>query len=110
MGGKRLARAALAFDAVYCAIVGLLVVALRARLGGLLQVPSLVVAAAGVATVGWAGIVLGQAVRRDWRTAIKQSMVVNAGVAVLLTVAFLVWARVIESVFGTVDATQLKRT
>jgi hypothetical protein len=87
MGGRRLARVALALDVLYCATLGLLVVALRARLGGLLQVPSLVVAAAGVVTIGCAGLVLGQAVRRDWRRAIKQTMAGNAGVAMLLAVA-----------------------
>ena len=74
-------------DAMYCAIIGLLLVAMRARIGGLLQVPGLLVAAVGAATVGWAGVVLGQAMRRDWRRAIKQTMVANAGVSMLLAVA-----------------------
>jgi hypothetical protein len=87
MGGQRLARVALVFDAMYCAIVGMLLVAMRARIGGLLQVPGLLVAAVGVATVGYAGVVLGQAMRRDWGRAIKQTMVANAGVSMLLAVA-----------------------
>ncbi|MGD8485701.1 MAG: hypothetical protein PVG27_13255 [Chloroflexota bacterium] len=87
MGGERLARVSLVLDGVYCLIVGSLLVALRVHAGGLLRVPALVVAAAGVATVGWAVTLFGQGARIDWRTGIKQVLTANALAAVALAVA-----------------------
>jgi hypothetical protein len=87
MGGERLARAVLALDAVYCAVVGSLLVLFRARVGGLLRLPGVVVAAAGAATAASAGFLIGQAVRIDWRRGIKQTMAANAGVSMVLALA-----------------------
>ncbi len=87
MGAERLARASLALDAIYCLISGALLVILRARVGGLLRLPGTLIAAAGAATVGWAMVVLGQTVRIDWRTGIKQVLGVNALVSILLAIA-----------------------
>jgi len=87
MSGERLARASLALDAVYCAVMGLLVIVLRGRIGGLVQLPGIVIGAAGAALIGWAYVVLGQTVRIDWRKGIKQMMVVNTVATVLLALA-----------------------
>ena len=84
MSGERLARVTLALDAVYCAVMGLLVVAFRARIGGLFGLPGLLFGALGAAVVGWAYVVLGQTVRIDWRRGIKQTLTANAVAATLL--------------------------
>lgn len=84
MRGERLARVSLALDAVYCGLIGLIAIALRARIGALLGLPGLVIAAIGAAVVGWAYVVLGQTVRIDWRRGIWQTMSANAAVAFLL--------------------------
>jgi ABC-type cobalamin transport system permease subunit len=87
MSGERLARIALALDAMYCAALGLVAIVLRARLGGLLRLPGALVFTAGAAAAGWAYLVLGQTVRIDWRAGIKQVLVANAVASVLLAVA-----------------------
>ena len=84
MSGERLARAILALDATYCVVMGLLVMLFRARLGGLLRAPGILVAAVGAAVVGWAWVVLAQSVRIDWRRGIKETLAANALVSVLL--------------------------
>lgn len=84
MSGERLARITLALDAVYCGIVGLIAIALRGRIGALIGVPGVIVAAAGAAVVGWAYVVLGQTVRMDWRRGIWQTMTANSVMAFLL--------------------------
>ena len=87
MNGERLARVSLAIDAVYCAVMGLLVIVFRARIGGLMRLPAVLIAAAGAGIVGWAYVVLAQAVRIDWRKGIKQTLAANAAVSVVLTLA-----------------------
>jgi hypothetical protein len=84
MSGERLARVSLALDAVYCAVMGLLAIALRARIGQLVGLPGLLVGALGAAVVGWAYVVIGQTARIDWRRGIKQTVTANAVVATLL--------------------------
>jgi len=86
MSGERLARASLALDAIYCLISGALLVVFRARAGGLLRVPALLIAAAGAATIGWAMVALGQTVRIDWRTGVKQVLAANVLASVLLAI------------------------
>ncbi len=87
MSGERLARVSLALDAVYCGLVGLIAIAFRARIGALVGLPGLVIAAVGAAVVGWAYVVLGQTVRIDWRRGIKQTLSANTLVAVLLALS-----------------------
>lgn len=84
MNGERLARVSLALDAVYCGLMGLLIIALRARIGGLVRLPALLVGAVGAAIVGWAYVVLGQTARMDWRKGVKQTLSANVVVSVLL--------------------------
>ena len=84
MNGERLARVTLALDAVYCAVMGLIVIVFRARIGGLMRVPGVLFAALGAAIIGWAYVALGQTVRIDWRRGIKQMLAANTLVAVLL--------------------------
>jgi hypothetical protein len=84
MNGERLARASLALDAVYCALMGLLIIVLRARIGGLVGLPGLLIGAVGAAIVGWAYVVLGQTARMDWRKGVKQTLSANVAVSVLL--------------------------
>jgi len=84
MNGERLARLTLALDAVYCAVMGLTVIVFRARIGGLMRVPGLLIGALGAAVIGWAYVVLGQTVRIDWRRGIKQTLAANTVVATLL--------------------------
>ncbi len=87
MSGERLARVSLAFDAVYCAVMGLIIIVFRARIGGLLRLPSVLMGALGAAVIGWAYVVLGQSVRVDWRRGIKEMVTANTVVAVLLALA-----------------------
>lgn len=87
MSGERLARVTLALDAIWCASVGLLLIVFRARLGGLLRVPGLLVAAIGAAAAGSSFAVLGQTVRIDWRRGIKQMVATNSLVAAGLALA-----------------------
>jgi hypothetical protein len=84
MSGERLARVTLALDAVYCGLVGLVAIAFRGRIGALVGLPGVVIAALGAAVVGWAYVVLGQTVRLDWRRGIWQTMTANSVVAFLL--------------------------
>ena len=84
MSGERLARVTLALDAVYCGLVGLITIAFRGRIGALVGLPGVVIAAIGAAVVGWAYVVLGQTVRMDWRRGIRQTMTANAVMAFLL--------------------------
>jgi tetrahydromethanopterin S-methyltransferase subunit E len=84
MNGERLARVSLALDAVYCGLVGLLIIVLRARIGGLVRLPALLIGAIGAAIVGWAYVVLGQTARIDWRKGVKQTLSANVVVSVLL--------------------------
>jgi hypothetical protein len=84
MNGERLARVSLALDAVHCALLGLLVIVLRDRIGGLVRLPGVVVAALGTGLVAWAYVVLGQTARMDWRRGIKQILSANVIVSVLL--------------------------
>jgi hypothetical protein len=86
MRGEWLARASLALEAAYCATVGALLIVFRVRLGSLSQLPAGLVAMAGAATVGWAMVVLGQTVRVDWRTGIKQTVAANVAASTLLAV------------------------
>jgi hypothetical protein len=87
MDGERLARASLALDAAYCTTIGLLALALRTRLSGLLGLPAAVIAAAGVAAIGWAGLVIGQALRTDWHRGTAETATANMGVSIALAVA-----------------------
>jgi hypothetical protein len=84
MSGERLARLTLALDAVYCGVLGLLTIALRGRIGGLVGLPGVVIGALGAAVIGWAYVVLGQTVRIDWRRGIKQTVAANSVAAFLL--------------------------
>ncbi|MEX1294763.1 MAG: hypothetical protein AB1Z67_01195, partial [Candidatus Limnocylindrales bacterium] len=84
MRGERLARVTLALDAIYCAFVGLVTIALRRPIGGLVGLPAVVIAALGAAVIGWAYVVIGQTVRIDWRRGIWQTMTANSVVAFLL--------------------------
>lgn len=84
MSGERLARVTLALDAVYCAAMGLLAIAFRARIGQLVGLPGLLVGALGAAVIGWAYVVIGQTARIDWRRGIKQTVTANTVAAALL--------------------------
>ena len=84
MSGERLARVTLALDAVYCALMGLMTIVLRARIGGQVGLPGTLIGALGAAVVGWAYVVLGQTVRIDWRRSIKETLTANTVVATLL--------------------------
>lgn len=84
MNGQRLARASLLLDALFCAAVGAALVALRHRLSTSLRLPGMVVGGLGLGTIGWAGVVVAQALRRDWRSAAKQTASANALGAVTL--------------------------
>ncbi len=84
MTGERLARVTLALDAGYCAVMGLLVIVFRARIAGLVRLPGVAIGALGAAIIGWAYVVLGQAVRLDWRRGIKQTLTANVAAASLL--------------------------
>jgi methyl coenzyme M reductase alpha subunit len=88
MTGQRLARVSLLIDAVFCATVGIVLIALRKRLGQTLRLPGLIVAAIGAGAAGWSAVVLAQALRGDWRTAAGQVALANvAGAAALIVVA-----------------------
>jgi len=84
MSGERLARLTLALDAVYCAVMGLLAIVFRHRIGALVRAPGLVIGAGGAAVIGWAYVALGQTARIDWRRGIKEMVAANAVVSMLL--------------------------
>lgn len=77
----------MALDAAYCLITGLLLLVFRERVGGLLRLPWLLIAAIGGATAAWGVVAIGQTVRIDWRRGIKQMLTVNAIASVLLALA-----------------------
>jgi hypothetical protein len=85
MDGQRLARVSLLLDALFSAAVGASFVVLRARLARVLRLPAILVAGVGLSTVGWAGLVLVQALRPDWRSGARQiaaaNVVASAGLA-----------------------------
>lgn len=87
MTGERYGRAWLALDFLYCTLVGLVAIGLRQRLGGLMRVPAVLMAVMGAASIAWAVLVLGQSVRIDWRTGVRQVFLANALVATLLAVS-----------------------
>ena len=87
MSGERFGRAWLALDFIYCVVVGSSAIALRARLGALMRLPGLAVAALGAAVLGWGMLVLAQSVRIDWRAGVRQVFMTNAVVAPLLAAA-----------------------
>ena len=64
--------------------MGLLIIVLRARIGGLVRLPALLIGAIGAAIVGWAYVVLGQTARIDWRKGVKQTLSANVLASVLL--------------------------
>jgi hypothetical protein len=84
MDGQRLARASLLLDALFCVALGGALVALRHRLARLLRLPSVIVAGFGIGVIGWAGVVVAQALRLDWRSAARQTAAANALGAVTL--------------------------
>jgi hypothetical protein len=87
MHGERLARAALALDAIYSAMVGLSIILLRARIGGLIGLPGVLIGALGAALVGWAYVLLAQTVRIDWRRGVGQTVAANTAASLALVTA-----------------------
>lgn len=86
MSGERFGRAWLALDFIYCTVVGIVIIALRDRLAGLMRVPVVLVATTGAAIVGWGVLMLAQTVRIDWRRGVRQVLTANAAAATLLAV------------------------
>ena len=77
----------LALDFIYCAVAGTIAMVLRGRLGGLMRLPAVLIAAVGAAAFGWAMLVLAQTVRIDWRTGVKQVLAANVAASTVLAVA-----------------------
>jgi hypothetical protein len=87
MGADAAAGRWLQLDAVYCAASGLLALALAAPIGRLFDVPVLVPAATGAATIAWAGLLMLVA-RGDGRRWLAVVVVANAAaMAAIMIVA-----------------------
>ena len=88
--GERLGRGSLAVNAAFCTVVGIVLIGARRRIARLLGGRSIVAGIAGVATIGWAGIVVSQVVRPDWRAATARIAAANlAGMSALMVAASL---------------------
>lgn len=81
---ERLGRTALHADASYCAAVGTLTTALSKPLSKLLGVRRAAVAGAGVAALGWSGLVESLARRPDWERSVRAVALANTAAAVTL--------------------------
>jgi hypothetical protein len=82
MTDERRARRSLLLDAAYCAVAGILALALAEPLGRLFDVPGLVPAAMGAATLVWAAALTAVARRAGWRRATALVAVANVAASV----------------------------
>lgn len=80
--GDRFGRWSLRLDAAYCAVLGVLVAAGCGRIADAVAFPPLVIAAAGVAVVVWAGGILWMLSRLPLRLALRLVMTANVLAAV----------------------------
>jgi hypothetical protein len=91
MSHGRRARRSLLFDATYCAVAGLLALALAAPLGHLFHVPAALTAGIAAATLVWAAALTIAARREGWRPVTVLVAAANAasslGVGVLAYLA-----------------------
>jgi len=103
MSGELLARRLLRLDAFYCAGAGLIAVLLFAPLATLLDTPPAVPAVAGIATVGWAGLVHRLAARPSWRSPVAAVAAANVvGAAAIAALAILAPATAARVLLGAV--------
>lgn len=91
INGRRLGQWSLRLDAIYCTLLGAGVALSAAQIAEVVAIPQLVIAAAGVTVVLWAGLVLWMLVRLHIRTALRLVLGVNI-VAVLLVAVCVVAA------------------
>jgi hypothetical protein len=87
---RRRAQRSLRLDAVYCAVAGILALALAAPLGRLFHVPAVLPVAIGAATVAWAALLAALARRDAWRRPV--AVVAGANAATSLAVGALAYA------------------
>lgn len=80
--GERIGRWSLRLDAAYCAVLGAGVTVGASAVAAALPLPVWLVAAVGVAVVGWAGMVLLMLARLPLRTALRCVMTANLVAAV----------------------------
>ena len=85
--GERLGRGSLVVDAVFCAVVGMVLIGGRRRIARLLGGRAPVAAMAGGGTLAWAVVVAYQASRPDWRSATGKVAAANLGGVLVLMIA-----------------------
>jgi hypothetical protein len=78
VSGELLGRRLLRLDAVYCAVAGLIAIVFSAPLAGLLDIPSGIPVASGVATVVWAALLFRLAGQGAWRASVTAVAAANA--------------------------------
>lgn len=85
MKGQRLGMLSLRLDAIYCLILGTVVAASLPAISTTVALPAVVILAAGVAVVLWAGLVEWMRAKLDLRLALRIVMIAN--IAATLAVA-----------------------
>lgn len=77
MNGERLGTISLRLDAVYCLILGAIVAASSTVIATVVDLPALVILLAGLAVMGWAGLVEWMRSRLDLRVALRWVLIAN---------------------------------
>ena len=86
INGHKLGRWSLRLDAIYCTLLGASVVLFAAPIAEVVALPQLLIAAAGVTVVLWAGLVLWMLLKLRIQTALRMVMGVNILAALLVAV------------------------
>jgi hypothetical protein len=119
INGERFGRWSLRLDATYCAVLGATVALFAGRIAEGVVLPALLIAAAGVTVVVWAGGVLWMLARLRLRSALRLVMVVNVlaaiavgfisvGAATLLVLLAVVTVAIDIALFATSQAIALR--
>lgn len=87
MGGERLARRSLEFDAAYCAVSGTAVVVAASHLSAKLGIPAGALRIVGLTTIGWALLVGTWSRTSDWRRPTASVAIANGAAAAGLMIA-----------------------
>ncbi|MDX2358562.1 hypothetical protein [Dietzia sp. PP-33] len=77
MKGQQLGKLSLRLDAIYCLVLGTIVAVASAPLATTVDLPPMVILAAGIAVVVWAGLVEWMRASLDLRLALRVVMVAN---------------------------------
>jgi hypothetical protein len=119
INGERFGRWSLRLDAAYCVVLGAAVALFSGQIAEGVALPALLIAAAGVAVVVWAGGILWMLARLPLRSALRFVMVANvlaalavgfasATAATLLIVLAVVTVAIDIALFATSQAVALR--